>query len=181
MNSGRIATLHGGLRSLRHNEHFSFVGDGAVELDANGVLQGNDGSGRLDLLTHNDMFGIQIGGGLLEQYSHWHWGFKTTLGGLYNFADRKIRIDVMEPSLGAETTRSEATQDDNMVFMSECSFFAGWQVRPHVTLKASYDLLYYTGVAIARDNARITPDFLPINLRGKALFHAVSSGFEIVW
>ena len=69
-----------------------------------------------------------------------------------------------------------------MVFLFESSLFAGWQIKPHVTLKVSYDLLYYTGVAIARNNARVTPEFfLPLNIRGKALNNAVTTGFEIVW
>ena len=74
-------------------------------------------------------------------------------------------------------------------------------------LKASYDLLYYTGVVLARDgieingeNARQTTErtdpneitrifepatisgtFRPLEVRGDALYHAISAGFEIVW
>ena len=125
------------------------------------------------------MFGPQIGAGLLEQRSHWHWGGKVTAGGLHNFADRRIRIDVTE--LGSTTRRGQELDEEHTVFFTEISFFAGWQIKPHCTLRASYDILYFSGVALARNNARVTPEFQHFHLRGDALYHALSTGFELVW
>ncbi len=218
INSGSILTLLGGLRMVRHNERFLWDSFGAADsqqlvarvdnynnliaIDSPG---GNTGRGSYEVRTHNDMVGIQMGAGLLQQHANWHWGIKVLAGTLHNFANRKIDINVTD--MGLSTSFGDDAQDEQLAFLGETGAYVGWQIRPHVALKASYDLLYYTGVVLARDgieingeNARQTTErtdpneitrifepatisgtFRPLEVRGDALYHAISAGFEIVW
>ena len=197
INSGRILTLLGGMRMIRHNERFLWNSTDAIDSDG-----GNSATGVFETQTHNDMFGFQLGAGVLEQKASWHWGFKTTGGVLYNFADRTIQINVH--NLGQNRALNDFEDDNQAVFLGEAGAYIGWHLRPNVTLKASYDILYYTGIAVARDGieingrgasqtsgnsldpgnfqpAQVTDTFRPLELRNDAFYHAFSLGFEVVW
>jgi len=168
-NAGRLLTTHGGLRYARITEMFNFSSDGMTS-----------GTGRYDVNLHNDMFGLQCGGGLIFQQRNWSCGAKTTAAGMYNFADRDSTI-VAVLTDGTDNSRAERLEDDHVVFLGDLNVFAFWQVRPHVGLRVSYDLLYITGIATARNNIGLNQSFPDLHLRGNALFHALSAGFEMVW
>ncbi len=195
INSGTILTTLAGMRVLRHNELFLWDSIGAIDSDAGG---GNTGRGRYEVRAYNDMVGVQIGAGILRQHANWHWGIKLKGGGLHNFADREIDIYVND--MGETTQVGDRSNDGQLAFLGETGAYIGWQVRPNVTLKASYDILYYTGVILARDSielnaenaqqdegfssfkpATISGTFRPFEVRGDALYHAISAGIEIVW
>ena len=190
-NAGRILTLLGGMRVIRHNERFLWNSIDGIDSQLT-----NAASGIFESRTHNDMFGLQLGAGIQQQRAHWNWGIKTTAGMLYNFANRSIRIETND--LGTLTQVADDASDDQAVVLGEAGAYVGWHIRPHVTLKASYDALYYTGIAVARDAVeingvgfsqaeggfqpgQITDTFRPLELRHNALYHALSMGFEVVW
>ena len=99
---------------------------------------------------------------------------------MYNFADRNSTI-VAVLTDGTDNSRAERLEDDHVVFLGDLSVFSFWQVRPHIGLRVSYDLLYITGIATARNNIGLNQAFPDLHLRGDALFHALSAGFEMVW
>ena len=201
ISSGRIFTLLGGLRLLRHNERLLWTSEGAIDGTALPFAPSNTASGEFESKVHNDMFGLQFGTGIQEQKAHWNWGIKTTAGILYNFADRKIRIETNDPTAVIPLRQlGDDASDDQAVFLGEAGAHVGYHVRPNVTLKVSYDVLYYTGIAVARDGVeingegfsqdpmvvgfrpgRVANTFRPLELRNDALYHALSFGFEIVW
>lgn len=171
VNSGAILTLLGGLRMIRHTERILWQTSGAVDSTpllvnvSNGgnpntlpqitVLSpgGNDASGRFDMNAENDMFGVQLGADLMQQRPNYYWGIKLLGGALQNYADRQIGIDVIDQ--GATSRFTDHSADDQFAFLSEAGAYVGWQIRPNVTLKVSYDLLYYTGIVLARDGIEI--------------------------
>lgn len=97
-----------------------------------------------------------------------------------NAADRQSVV-VTVPAEGEAGSRAEDLGGENLGFLGELSAFASWQIHPHVALKGSYDVLFVTGLAIARDNISLAPAFPDLALRGQMFYHAISLGFEMVW
>ena len=196
INSGRLLTLLGGMRMLRHNEHFRWTSSGAIDEQLT-----RTSSGRFETSVHNDMFGPQLGAGIVEQRAHWNWGVKSTAGLLYNFADRDVSIETNDPTAVVNPNNhrvADYASDDQAVFMWEAGAHVGYHIRPNITLKASYDVLFYTGIAVARDAieingvgfqqdssvfgpGQVADTFRPLELRNDALYHAFSLGVELVW
>ena len=167
-NTGRILTIHGGLRGLSMNEGLLFSTSGP----------GTD-HGSLSVLTNNDMFGLQGGGELVGQHADWSWGVGATFGGLYNIAQR--RHVFMTNEEGVQSNSAGEDINEQMVMLGDLRFTASWQVRPHLTLRTTYNVMYLTGLATATGNISFNPIYPPIYTRGDAFYHGLSTGLVMVW
>ena len=164
-NAGQIWSFMGGLRLLSIDELFVYDSVG-------------DDTSQLRVATHNDMFGLQCGVEFIEQFHEWNWSIGGKLGGLVNFSDRHSRVDTT--STVASFPSPQSLSDENMVFLAEMRLSAAYQIHPHVTLRCAYDVLFVEGFAIASENIAL-PHFPVFKIDSNALYHGLSSGFELVW
>jgi len=169
MAPSKVYTWYGGMRLLFINEGFYFDSTGATE------------SGNYSVRTINDMFGLQFGGRLVEQYSQWSWGGSWEVGGLVNFVDRKSRVDTT--TNGVVAGRGEYLHNETLVFAGKGGILATYQIRPNMSLRASYDFVYLTGLALAAENVSLADPagFGPLKLTGQTLYHGAHVGFEMFW
>ena len=165
-NPGSITSYKMGFRYMSLNERFLYTSRGP-----------NDGD--LDTYTYNDMFGPQVGGEYMEQYENFSVGASAMAGGLYNFAGRKTRLTTQVD--GRHEIRAEESIDDQLTFVGDFRVFGAFHLRPHMTLRASYQVLLVAGIATAVDQVFLKPAFPEFDTRGDAFYHAVSFGFEQVW
>ncbi len=135
-------------------------------------------SGELEVETSNHMFGMQIGGELMENYTNWSWGIRFKAAGMYNFADRNSRLLQTAEDLG---TRTEALDRNNLAPLLDGGIVASYQLRPNISLRASYDMMYITGIANAIENARLGDTFPKFEVTGDAFYHGLSVGLETLW
>lgn len=143
-------------------------------------------SGRYVVETDNELFGVQCGGEYREQLTHWSWGLRGRLATLFNFAERRssFRSTLVPMGGGAPVTtvRTERVTDDNLALLIEGGLFTSLQVRPNVTLRAGYDILFITGLAQADGNLGLpVGTFRPMQVNDDAIYHGGSLGFTMVW
>jgi len=166
----KIKSMLIGVRYVSWDEAFAYESRGAdPTMDR----------GRYDMQVGNELIGLHVGGSLLDKYDLWSWGLRGRLGGLVNFADRRSRVDLV--SDGAASARSESSSDESLAFLAEAGLFGAYQLRPRLALRASYDVLYLSGVATAADNLGLGPVFRPLDLEGGTLLHGASIGLEKIW
>lgn len=161
-----------GFRAIDMEEHFLFgseVGNAA-----------RDG-GSYDLRLDNNLYGIQFGGEWMRMRPMWHAGIRGKIGGLINFADRVALLQTRQNRSPLDTATNDS--DEQLGFVAELGFVAGYRIRPNMTARLAYDALYLQGVSVASGN--IVPltitSFGPFNVEGDAVYHGISCGIEVMW
>ena len=189
---GQIRSILAGFRGMTLNERLQFQ---ATENDAivgfetvnNASVAIRDDVVRGDYLvrTSNDMFGLQFGGELYEQHNEWQWGVRGKTGGLMNFANRRSKVTTIDDDLvGAATVtdiRAEERDEDHLTFLIEGSVFGAYHIRPNISIRASYDILFLSGIANANGNLGLDDAFTSMSTTGIGLYHGASCGFETSW
>ncbi len=196
--SSYVPSMLLGMRYLNLNEDYSFFSRSL------GVLQrpSEDGEpvftsiteteyrGDYDIETRNDLFGIQIGGDLINQREQWHWGVRGKAGAFINFAEQftvaqfnDLRAERAgqpgDPSIDVAPRVEHATRA-NEAFFGEVSLMAAYHFTPNFTARASYDFMFLTGVALAPDQFTFT-ETNRLSLDGAIFYQGLSLGLEMVW
>ena len=168
--SGQLRGFSAGLRGLSINEGF-----------LSEAFSGSDRTGMYRVRTGNDLFGPQLGIDLIESRDLWHCGFRTKLGTLLNFADRRTEVEVMTepPGVGEVITeRAERSDEEQLSFLAQVGMYGAVHLRPNLSIRAAYDVIYITGLGIAPNNAKLgESDFPGFSTTGDALYHGGSLGF----
>lgn len=137
-------------------------------------------AGQYLVSANNNLLGIQFGGELLQKQPTWHVGVRGKLGPMLNFVERDSRVRTLVG--GVATTRRGSQAETNVVFLSELSAFAGYQVGPHLSLRVAYEFAYLNGLARASENLGLDPVGFPeLNTGGDALLQGLSVGGELIW
>jgi opacity protein-like surface antigen len=133
--------------------------------------------------TQNSLYGFQVGAdGIL-------WG-----------ADRRLQIDGFAKAgiygnhgstsfLRLPTPKVAFDEADHAAFLGELGLGATYQLTSHVALRAGYQLLILSGVAVAGDQVPVTGKFnggagpvdATIDLDGRVLYHGALAGIEVTW
>jgi hypothetical protein len=159
-----------GLRTVSINEMFS-LSAGFTNPATSGFYQ---------VKTNNDMFGIQLGGEWIENYSRWSWGARFKAGGLFNFADRSSLVDVALQG-NRLPLRTEKVSSENLAAVLEGGLLATYQIRPDFLARVAYDAMYVQGISTAPENLGLADAFPNMEVTGDAIFHGLSVGFEMLW
>jgi len=172
-----------GLRYLSVNEFFRWHSQGVILDSATPV--GADVSGDYSIRTHNDLVGLQVGGDYIYRNCKWSWGVKAKAGPYVNLADQFS--DVVTDATGDPWVQGgdldihTTARKNEASLVAELGFVGTYKIRPNITLQASYELMWITGLALAAEQLRFErdpPD--AINLNGHAYHHGLSLGFKWV-
>lgn len=171
----RLWSYYAGAARVAIDEEFDLLGVGPEQ-----------SVGRYFVNTNNDLMGLQFGGEYLEQHTFWQWGLRGRVGGLANFAERRVLYDATVDPIGAvgptTTRRGDFRTKDNMAFLIEGGLFAAWQMSPNTTIRAGYDFMYITGLAQATGNLGLpVGNFPPMQVDGDVIYHGGSVGISVVW
>lgn len=174
-----------GFRYITINEAFGFHAQGRhVLYDANGGIDSDVlARGDYRVRTTNNLFGFQIGGDMVQQYCRFNLGARGKIG---LFGNRASQTSVITASdLEGATLPSRAFGDaiTKFAFVGEFGFTGVWHVRPNMNLRAAYDFLWVTGLALAP--LQVTPKTgnQPANLdhSGSTFLTGPSLGAEFFW
>jgi hypothetical protein len=168
-NSSHIKSMLVGVRGVSINELFRF----------NSSFADPTTLGTHEVKTSNNMFGVQVGGEIVENYTQWSWGFRVKAGGLFNFSDGYRKIDQLVE--GDRNLRESEVSDENLAALVEAGLVATYQIRTNLTARLAYDAMYITGIATAPQNLGLDPAFPKYEVTGDALFHGLSLGVEMLW
>ena len=174
-NGSRLVTVLAGMRAMSFRDGVQYTSDL--------FASGDPTNGRYTVRTHNDMFGVHLGSEFREKYDAWDWGFRGRIGLLVNLADRlsAIRSVNVVNNVPTPSTMFQTVQDEQVTFVGEAGLLLTYQLRPNLHLRAAYDFMILSGLALGAENMFMANGFPEFNLHGSTLVHGGTFGFETTW
>ena len=193
-----------GIRGISLDESYSLIGSGQVVVDeyaTDPITQTvTNTRGEYDIRTHNDMVGVQLGGDWVYRKGFAELGIRMKGGVFINFADQYSTVlstgglgdpmgdvelyDVNGPYTDVNNQYSEQrlARSRDVAGVAELGFTAGYQIRSNLVVRAAYDLMWISGVALAPEqiNGRIGAPGR-INRNGMMFMQSLSLGLELDW
>lgn len=168
-----------GVRSMISDESAAFRGRGTNNATAV--------SGDYVVNTSNEMYGPQIGADLMFRECKLTWGVQVKAAPMINFSDHVSRVQTTafaaDPAyFQADLNELRIADKDDLSFIGELNFMGSYLIRPNVRLRAQYQLLWITGMALAAEqfDFRVAP--APwLNNEGTIFSQGVTAGLECVW
>jgi hypothetical protein len=196
--SSYVPSMLFGMRYVNLNEDYNFFSRslGVLQRPSNGPdpvftpITETEFRGDYDIETRNDLFGVQIGGDLINQHEEWYWGVRGKAAALINFAEQftvaqfnDLRAqregNPGDPSIDIAPRVEHATRA-NEAFFAELSLMTAYHFTPNFTARASYDFMWLAGVALAPDQFTFT-ERNRLSLDGVVFYQGLSLGLEMVW
>lgn len=170
-----------GIRDLVIHERFAFHSQGVIT--DNGVP--GDVSGDYKVWTHNNLFGCQVGGELMDRHCKWEWGGRATIGPFINYADQTtiaINSAASDPFATDPVNFHRQASRNPFSFVGDIDLVALYRLRPNLTLKASYNFLFITQLALASAQREFQAN-PPTNIstRNGIFAQGVTLGVEVGW
>ena len=137
---------------------------------------GDDGS--YLIRTDNDMFGFQMGGGLAYERARWSVGVQSKAGVFVNNATGRTTLNFTANDLNDADLR---LQSDELSFVGEAKLVGRWHILPDLSLRAAYEMMYITSVALGPNQATFIDDFSYLNATQDPFYHGASFGIEGYW
>jgi hypothetical protein len=139
--------------------------------------------GDYDIVTHNDLLGLQVGAEMTFRKCKWSWGVEAKLGPYINFANQSSLIaaeQVGTPSSAVNWRRVANKYDASLI--GEVGFEATYKFRPNLMGRASWDFMWITGVALAPEQLQFVANPVNrVNVNGSIFSQGVSLGLEWLW
>jgi hypothetical protein len=137
---------------------------------------GDDGS--YLIRTDNDLFGLQMGAGLTYEAARWSLGADTKMGFYVNDATGRATLDFTADNDNDSDLRFG---NDEMSWLVEVHVTGRFHMTPNFSLRASYEMMYFTAMALAPTQATFITDLSYLNTAGDPLYMGMSFGFEGYW
>jgi hypothetical protein len=173
-----------GLRFFQLDETFRFHSESSIQTSQDGtgtLLTSNEYTGDYDVVTHNNLLGLQAGAELTFRECRWAWGFRAKAGPYVNFADQESDIHADEVG-GGDYLRRVADSRHGAAFIGEAGVEASYKFRPTLVGRVSYDAMWVSGVAIAPEQLQFAVEpSNRINTNGLAFFQGLTLGLEWQW
>ena len=172
---GRQMSYLFGIRGVVINEKYDFMGIGEGARD--GIF------GDYDIMTHNDLVGLQVGGDMIFRHCRWDWGMRAKAGPHINFCDQTSDILTNDTRPGFfNLSTSRFAKKDEVALVAEFGFVGNYKLRPNLNVRAAYDFIWISGLALGSEQLDFAVDPPPrINDNGSIYFHGLSLSAELIW
>ncbi|MCE5303414.1 MAG: hypothetical protein LLF97_09940 [Planctomycetaceae bacterium] len=169
-----------GIRYLRDNETFKLHTVSQYNATSSETI---DGVGEYDTLTYNNLVGLQVGADVMFRQCRWAWGFTTKAGPFINFASQESTITATTSGDSNDTVYERFVANRyKAAFVGEMGVQATYKFRPNLVGRASYDLMWITGLALAPEQLQFAASpVAKINTNGLVFSQGVSLGLEWLW
>jgi hypothetical protein len=137
---------------------------------------GSDGS--YLIRTDNDMYGLQMGAGAGYERARWSVGVQSKGGVFINDASGRTALNFTADDLNDSDLR---LKNDELSFVGEFKLVGRWHILPDFSLRAAYELMYITSVALGPNQATFIDDFSYLNTTQDPFYHGASFGLEGYW
>lgn len=168
-NAGLSKEYLAGLRMMELKETLDWTAQDIQQL-------GDDGS--YNIRTDNDLVGFQMGTGFAYDASRFSVGTHARGGVYVNDAKGRTTLNFTADDTGDSDNHMA---NDELSFIGEFRVTGRWHLTPSFSLRASYELMYITAVALAPSQATFITDFAYLNTSGDPFYHGASFGFEGYW
>jgi hypothetical protein len=164
-----------GFRDLELNERFNMSAFRTAEFVG-------PASGAYNVRVNNSLAGLQFGGELDYQYQRFFLGVRGCIVPSVNFADQMTSIQAVDPVLGGFGPVFQKGNNDGPACVSEFRLTGGYEIRPNVRLRFSYDFEWLTSIALATSQLNLaSPNPNKIIVSNDMMLNGVSLGLDISW
>jgi hypothetical protein len=172
---GAVFTFLLGIHDAEYDERFSFS---TRKNNVSPTVFGGDYANH----TTNNLLGLHIGSELDYKHDLWYVGIRGGSTVCANFAEVDASLRFVDSPATPAGSHTENGFHTGPAAVSELGFVAGWQIRPNLRLRTSYDFMWLTSVARAPDQVHFGA-FQPnaINVAGGQMFTGMSLGLEFNW
>lgn len=171
--NGRVhSSLLSGVRYLKIDEDFIY----RTEAGANNLVYATK--------TNNDLVGFQVGGDIMTAViPRLKFGLEAKAGVFGNIA--QLRNNINSTAGGLPDAAIENFHKNNCSFVGEAGGFTIIHITPKWNLRAGYQVVAVTGLALATENFNSNPAFgtraVAMNIGGQAMYHGGQVGLEYMW
>ncbi len=158
-----------GLRMMEVRDIFNWTAEDIQVVGADGSYF---------LRTDNDLFGLQLGAGTAYETARWSLGADTKMGFYVNDALGRATLNFTADD---DSDSDLSAASDGISWLVEVHVTGRWHLTPNFSLRASYELMYLTALALAPYQANFITDISYLNTAGDPLYHGMSFGFEGYW
>lgn len=167
-----------GFRYLNFHERMNIYGERDQQVGGGGVMTE---SGVYNIRTTNNLYGAQLGARVRRWGNRWGWEGTGKAGLFVNDAQQEQYI-VDYDNFALRPLTSSST--DHMGFFGELNLTAIYRLNEVWNLRAGYNLMWLSGVALAPNQLDFSaaPDAgNRIASNGSVFLHGVSAGIEARW
>ena len=168
-----------GVRFMKIDETFRF------HSRTQGFFQGNieTGSGDYDVVTYNNLLGLQIGADMTFRKCRWSWGVESKIGPYINFSNQTSTITASIDGMPQNDVNQRYVANGyEASLIGEVGFQATYKFRPNLMGRVAYDFMWVTGLALAPEQLQFVADPVNrINVNGMVFSQGVSFGLEWLW
>jgi hypothetical protein len=161
------------LFGLRYMDMVDTLDWSATDITAFGGEDGN-----YHIRTNNDLFGMQLGYSLLMERSRWNVEFMGKGGPFLNDAKARSQLTITNDEDSSFVVNN---REPSLAFIGEFQLVARYHLRPNVSLKAGWQMMYVTSVAVAPDQITFSPDEGRFPYTGDPFYNGAIFGVESYW
>jgi hypothetical protein len=181
---GRYISFLYGLRFFQLNEAFNFHGRGRTDTfdpTTGQLIDSQIFTGDYDIVTHNNLLGLQVGIDMTWRECRWAWGLYGKVGPYVNFNDQASDINA-GPEFAPTFVRRLAFSKHSNSLVGEAGVQGLYKFRPNLVGRASYDFTWVSGVALAPEQLQFDANPVnTINANGFIFMHGAKVGLEWLW
>ena len=166
-----LPAVFAGLRVLTINEKLAYLSSATASLIANGTY---------DVKTTNNLIGPQVGMDWFYEHTDWRAGIRLKSGALVNWASQTSQVFILDANGNPLVpNRNEHASSSVLGFVGEFSVITAYRFTPNFSLRASYDMIWVTDLALAQNQLTFRPSNPPaLSDHHMLLYQGVSLGFE---
>jgi len=139
-------------------------------------------SGTYNLKCNNNLAALQFGGEFDYQYQRFFAAVRGSVAPAINFADMKSNIMSTDPILGGLSPVALTAANDGPACISEFRLEGGYELRPNVRLRVTYDFEWLTSVALAPMQVNLSsPNPGKIIVSSDMMLNGASVGLDVSW
>jgi hypothetical protein len=128
--------------------------------------------------TDNDLFGGQLGFSIAHETARWSLGLNVKGGSFWNRMDLNSEFTA-GPTTNVSRGETRSTED-NLSFVGEAQFLGKWHLRPNMSLRAGFEVLFVDSLALAPHQVNFIPGgYTPIADDGDIVCLGSSVGIEV--
>ncbi|HEX3998229.1 MAG TPA: hypothetical protein VHX65_06750 [Pirellulales bacterium] len=139
-------------------------------------------SGSYNVKVNNSLAALQFGGELDYQYQRFFVAVRGSIAPAINFAEQMSNIQSTDPVLGGLNPLALKASNDGPACISEFRLEGGYEIRPNVRLRLTYDFQWLTSIALATSQLSLSsPNPGKIIVSNDMMLNGLSAGIDFSW
>ncbi|WP_197527023.1 BBP7 family outer membrane beta-barrel protein [Pirellulimonas nuda] len=136
-------------------------------------------SGLYNIRTSNDVIGPQVGGGITYESDRFSVELFGKGGVMLNDAKGVSRMTYANAQ-GLDDFYTN-NREGVLTYVFQTGFIGRWHMRPNLSLRGGYEMLFLVNMAAAPDQIKFDPDFSRVATSNNPFYQGLTLGMEYFW